>query len=380
MSESILDLETALAPLEAGGGAGEDPRADGTPTAPYQRLRDARSEARAEERERDSNPADDGAPPTQWRDVLRLGTEILAKRGKDFEVAAFMTEALVRMHGLAGLMAGTRLLDGLLEHFWDNGFPQPEEDLPEDERMEGRSAPISGLAGESADGTVMQPLRRLAVFRRPDGTVVTFHQWLQSEDAAAIPEEARRKARYAAGVLELPKAKQEAAADAATVRALGLAARRAARAWQAFSARLDERFGRSSPSTRRVSELLAKMEEVAVSIVGPIPDPVEEQAAAAAEEGAAEAEGEAGAEAGGVAGPRRGAVRTREDVIRQLEEIAEWFRKTEPHSPLAFTLEDAVRRARMPLPELLAEVLPDAAARKAMLTVLGIMVREEGGG
>jgi type VI secretion system protein ImpA len=70
------------------------------------------------------------------------------------------------------------------------------------------------------------------------------------------------------------------------------------------------------------------------------------------------------------AAPR--ALRTREDAIRQIEELAEYFRKTEPHSPLAYTLADAVRRARLPLPELLAEVLPDSGARQAMLTMLGI--------
>ena len=61
---------------------------------------------------------------------------------------------------------------------------------------------------------------------------------------------------------------------------------------------------------------------------------------------------------------------------RQLEEIAEWFRRMEPHSPLAYTLTDAVRRARLPLPELLAEVLPDEAARTTMLTMLGIRTPE----
>ena len=66
-----------------------------------------------------------------------------------------------------------------------------------------------------------------------------------------------------------------------------------------------------------------------------------------------------------------------EDAIRQLEDIANFFRKTEPHSPLAFTLDDAVRRARLPLPELLAEVLPDYSARRMLLTALGIRVADE---
>jgi carbamoyltransferase len=54
------------------------------------------------------------------------------------------------------------------------------------------------------------------------------------------------------------------------------------------------------------------------------------------------------------------------------ERVAEFFRRTEPHSPLSYTLEEAVRRGRMTLAELLAEVMPDEEARHAMLSRLGI--------
>jgi type VI secretion system protein ImpA len=53
-------------------------------------------------------------------------------------------------------------------------------------------------------------------------------------------------------------------------------------------------------------------------------------------------------------------------------EIAEHFRKTEPNAPLSYTLQDAVRRARMSWPELLEEVVPDESTRVAILTSLGI--------
>ena len=42
-----------------------------------------------------------------------------------------------------------------------------------------------------------------------------------------------------------------------------------------------------------------------------------------------------------------------------LQEIAEYFRRTEPHSPLAYALEQAVRWGRTPLPKLLEELIPD---------------------
>nr|WP_294543265.1 hypothetical protein [uncultured Rhodopila sp.] len=63
---------------------------------------------------------------------------------------------------------------------------------------------------------------------------------------------------------------------------------------------------------------------------------------------------------------------TRDDMLRELGRIADFFRRTEPHSPLAYTLEEAVRRGRLTWPELLSEVVPDDKARGAMLVMLGI--------
>ncbi len=63
---------------------------------------------------------------------------------------------------------------------------------------------------------------------------------------------------------------------------------------------------------------------------------------------------------------------TREDMLKELGRIADYFRRTEPHSPLAYTLEEAVRRGRLTWPELLAEVVPDDGVRSAILVMLGI--------
>ena len=78
--------------------------------------------------------------------------------------------------------------------------------------------------------------------------------------------------------------------------------------------------------------------------------------------------------AAGTAGgaPAQGGIAGREQALRQLGEIAAWFKRTEPHSPLAYTLEEAVRRGRMGWPDLIEELLPDESTRHALLTSLGI--------
>jgi type VI secretion system protein ImpA len=87
--------------------------------------------------------------------------------------------------------------------------------------------------------------------------------------------------------------------------------------------------------------------------------------------------GEAVATGGGGGGGGGGPLQNREAALRELDRIAEFFRRTEPHSPLAYTLEEAVRRGRMTLAELLTEVLPDADVRNQMLWRLGIKPEEQ---
>jgi type VI secretion system protein ImpA len=374
MGEGVLEIETLLAALPAGEGAGEDLRPDYSPTSLYQRIRTQRNDARAGERAMDGGDPDANPAAVQgaWREVKKLGIECLATKAKDFEIASWMTEALVRLDGLRGLADGAAVIAGLCEQYWDHGFPR----LDDEDGLDGRGAPIGGLSGEGADGTLMAAIRNYPLFRRGDGAPCDLFTWQRAEETASLADAARKAARIKAGMPDFDALQNEARADVATVRAAGDAARAAAAAWAALDAAVTARFGGDAPSTRRVAEALAAIIDISVRIAGAPAAPE-----AAAEEGEAVAEGSDGAVAavGGVAvaagGPR--VLRTREDAIRALEEIATFFRKTEPHSPLAFTLDDAVRRARMPLIDLLAEVLPDAGQRKMMLTSLGIRVAEE---
>jgi type VI secretion system protein ImpA len=67
-----------------------------------------------------------------------------------------------------------------------------------------------------------------------------------------------------------------------------------------------------------------------------------------------------------------GNVRGREEALRVLAQVAQYFRIHEPHSPISNSLEEIVRRARLPFAELLAELLPDQSAWRSALTSAGI--------
>lgn len=58
-----------------------------------------------------------------WARVVELGTQILASKGKDFVAATYLAVGLARERGSAGLADGLGLLEGMVQGFWEQGFP-----------------------------------------------------------------------------------------------------------------------------------------------------------------------------------------------------------------------------------------------------------------
>jgi type VI secretion system protein ImpA len=357
-----FDLEALLAPIQGDAPQGSDIRDDISAASPYNRLRDARSEARDAERGQDRGEADARDPAPLWRTVRELGMKILAENTKDLEVAAWMTEALVRSHGLAGLTAGARVMAGLAETYWDGLFP-----LPDDYGMETRVAPVTGLNGRDGNGSLIQPLYMTTLFSRTDGSALAYYQYRQSEQLGTLDAE-RRQQRIEAGAIPLDDVEREARAAGAAWFAALLADARAARdAWQAMSDIIDAKAGADGPSTTAVRDLLSGIIEIVTRYA-----PAD---AASPEAAVGEATDGEPAQAGGGFGRiavSPGQIASREDALRALGEIANFFRRSEPHSPLSYTLDEAVRRGRMTWPELLAEVVADTDTRNTILNTLGI--------
>jgi type VI secretion system protein ImpA len=351
----IFDVAALLEPIPGDHPAGVDPREDFSTNALYLRLRDARNEARVAERQADAAEADDAPPPAQWTPVSQLALELIATQAKDLEAASWLAEASLRTHGLAGLAAGFRLMAGLVETWWDALHP-----LPDDEGLLRRIAPVAGLNGEGADGTLIQPLRKVPLFELPNGGTVAYWQYEQSAELATIGDAARRRQRLSTGVLPFEDIDNAARAAMPAFARLRAEAREAAAAWQALETALDTHAGSETPSMRRVGDLLGDIITIADRYAG----------AEAIEVTAEEILPKSGPVSAGA--PIRGPIASREDAFRVLDDVAAFFHRTEPHSPLAYTLREAVRRGRLTWPELLQEIVPDADVRATILSSLGI--------
>ncbi len=362
-----FDLDVLLAPIAGDTEAGPDLRADYAPQAAYFRLRDARSEARTQERQADAAGQDGGtgysdailSATQNWRIVMTLAPSTIAQSSKDLEIAAWYTEALVRADGLIGLAAGAQLIEGLAEKFWDGLYPLPDED-----GVETRVAAVTGLNGQGGDGTLIQSLNKIVLFERPNGAPFALWNHERTKLLAGISDRARREAAIASGSVPIEDMQKEARANGVARFARLLAeSSHALASWQAMARRLDGLAGADGPPTSRVAETLGRIVEFAREFAPVVSDE-------AAPENLAATTGETvPAPVGAVAQPQ---LMTREGALKMLGDLANYFRRTEPHSPLAYTLDEAVRRGRMSWPELLAEILPDATTRDAVLNSLGI--------
>jgi type VI secretion system protein ImpA len=347
------DLEAILAPLDGDQPTGADLRQDFAPTSIYFRLRDARAAARDAERQAETEGGDEGLPAL-WRPVATLAIGALKSNSKDLEVATWLTEALVRIAGLRGLMAGATVLGGLVDKFWDGVFPMPDE-----HGMETRLAAVAGLSGQGADGTLMQPLRKTVVFRRADGSPFGFWQYQAALELSGISDPARRTQRIDAGVVPFEDVEKEARlAGGPYWSAQRDSLTQVIAAWKEMERVLDEKAGAESPSGNRVREVLELMLEISKRF-----------APQDAPETTADGEPAGGGSADTTA---PGAVTGREQALRRLAEVAAWFKSNEPNSPIGFTLDEAARRARLGWPDLVAELMPDETARQTLLTSAGM--------
>jgi type VI secretion system protein ImpA len=162
-SPDVLDFAKLLAPIPGDKPVGIDLRTDSSPTSLYYAVKDARSTARANERELAKAAEPDKMPRPEWKPVIQQGNKAIAEKTKDLEITAYMIEALVRVEGFRGLRDGFRLARELSEKYWDTIYP-----LPDEEGLETRVAALTGLNGEGGDGTLLGPIAFVPITDSPN--------------------------------------------------------------------------------------------------------------------------------------------------------------------------------------------------------------------
>jgi type VI secretion system protein ImpA len=296
----------------------------------------------------------------QWPKARDLCIEVLTHQGKDLQVAAWLTEALGQLYGFAGLSDGFNVIERLLADFWETLYPAAE-DGDNDLRI-----------GKIAWINKNLPLQIRFIPLTGEGK----YGWVKWQESRDVDNLARQNPDAAAAALDEGKINGETFAraivntPAAFYQELLAQVTECKQALDNLIKRVDERFAGDAPSLMDVRAAVDECVKLITRIAGEKGLLSEEQAPAADEGAEVSSEGASPAAARS-AGPT-GPIASRADALRRLTEVAAYFRNAEPHSPVAYLADRAVRWGNMSLDQWLQEMIKEPLTLAGLRESLGI--------
>ncbi|MBA3312919.1 MAG: type VI secretion system protein TssA [Planctomycetota bacterium] len=362
---TLLQFDGLLSPISGANPSGESLK--------YQPLWDEITAARKGHTDAVAEGADS---EPDWRRVQALTCDALETKTKDLQIAGWLTEALVHTGGFAGLRDGLRLLRGLVEGFWVTMYPQLEEGDPEV-----RAAPLYWLTDAQAGARLPGLVREVGIVL-PDNQGEIFStaskQSFQtrsqrdgedSDEFASRSRDAQDRAnKFQAAVVATPDTffitlREDIAECFEEVRTCEKV--------------IDEKLGvEHAPSFSAIRAALEDCSEAVEQICRSRGLTGEADAGSV---GFEDQNGVAAAVGGlnGAAGGGNGPLRTRAEAVTRLREVVDFFKRTEPHSPVALLIDRAVRWANSPFEAVLAELIQDDSTLSRIRDTLGLPPSED---
>ena len=325
----MQNLERLLVPVSADRPCGED------------LAFSSEIDAIARARQADDPSLEQGAWVTElkeadWKFVARQCAQLIEQRSKDLQLAVWLAEAGVRTMGLRALGDSLLLTAMLCERYWDGLYPLPDED-----GMERRIGNLAWLAGRIAPW-----LRGVPLTEGPDGHALRDFDVARMQGGEALAKlDAARQRTSTAFYTNLMRDCEHCA-----------------QAIDRLEASVDAVLGADGPSfsaARSGLESLVLFIKPALKEVAAAPARTEEGAVVVVE-----------AEMPAV--PAGGPLQSRAQALAQLRAVADYFHRTEPHSPVAYLADKAAHWGEQPLHVWLRSVVKDDAAFAHIEEMLGV--------
>jgi type VI secretion system protein ImpA len=292
-----------------------------------------------------------------WDFVATRCAALLAQKSKDLRLAVWLTEASAKQDHLRGLGEGFRLLAGLCDQFWDRGlYPESDGD-DHDQRIGNLSWILSRCPA----------LLREMALTEGRGTAYSTIDFETARKQANKPADSYNS-RPAEGVkladMEAARARNSAkfiaqfSADAQYCMECLLELERAS----------DARLGMDSPGFSAAKDAVQTMLRVMPAVAAPTVPALQQDTLQTYDQTA-----QAGIPAQQMvpAGPP-GAPQSRAQALAQLRQVAEFFRRTEPHSPVSYFADKAADAGEQDLHTWLRSVVKDSSSLAHIEELLGV--------
>ncbi len=317
---SVIDIEELLSEIAATAPCGEDLEYDPA-FAELEKLAQ-------EKPERQYGDTIISAEPPDWRGAQKMALALF-KRTRDLRVAMYLTQSLLRVDGLAGFADGLALVDGLIERYWDTVYPQLDPEDDNDPTLR-----VNTIVALCDPETTLRALREtplvtsrvLGRFSLRDIQIAAGALTpVATDDQAELPTQAKIDGAF-------QEVGPENVQAAATVVAEAMA--RAER----IEARLTDLIGVAQAPD--LSALVGVLKEIRQALAEQLQQQGADLVGAAP---TAETADSGSPESGAGTGQRLvvGEITSREDAMRMLDKICEYFNRYEPSSPVPFLLKRA---------------------------------------
>jgi type VI secretion system protein ImpA len=285
-----------------------------------------------EESERESAKV---RPPIEWDRIRNAALDGL-KGSKDLRLLAYLGTALLRTDGLAAFGRTMTIASHWLETYWPQVYPL----LDEGDAMARRNA-LNCFADPMA--VVDRVWRLPLVASRQHGRFSLRDIDIANGAVSPGATEARPDERAIQEAFKEIPTEELTALEQSVVAAVA--------ALNSIDSRLRGEGGPEvAPDFGPLATQLAKLNRL-------YKDQLASRADAVPAAGSDEAGAAGGAAAAGFAG---GAIRSRQDAIKALDSVADFFRRNEPSSPIPLFVERAKRLVAKDFLEVLADIVPDA--------------------
>jgi type VI secretion system protein ImpA len=280
----------------------------------------------------DPRDPDKRLPPPDWAEIKKLSLDGLRK-SKDLRVLAYLGTAALRTDGLPVFAETLSAASHWLETYWAETYPRIDEDA-----IARRSA-LNCLADPMA---VIDALRKTTLIASRQHGRFALRQIdlaagiIAPSDGETRPSEAQINAAFA----EMPTDHLHALRQSIAV---------ALAAVKAITEKMSETAGPdAAPEVNPLIQVLGRIAQVLDAQLEPR---------------LGTADGESGATGAVRGATARGAIGSRQDAIRALDAVAEFFRRNEPSSPIPMFCDRAKRLVSKDFLEVLADVAPDAVTQ-----------------
>lgn len=362
----VIELEELLQPISEENPSGESLR--------YSGIYDEIAEARRADKDVPMGDWQYELKTADYRRVIELATDALTNKTKDLQIAAWLSESLTKQFGFAGLRDSLKLVAGLQENFWETLFPEIDEG-----DMEGRANALEWLDRETSMMIKRAPITA--------GENLTFYDFEESK-LFDIPDntdtlDSSDQERYS-------ELRQQAETENRVTGARWRKAKSLTRrnfceeisfivdeCWTEFenlNRVMEEQFDpKQLPGLHNLKKTLDDIKTQVKKLLdekrAEEPDAADEFSDESNEEITAE---ENYSEDGTVmVRVSKGAISSRQDALKRLTEVAEYFRRTEPHSPVSYLVSRAVKWGNMPLEQWLQDVIKDDSVIGQLRDTLG---------